>query len=134
MVQFSLAAHEPGQAPMCRHLQPGPQRAEAQDLVDIERLGDSLDLNRPQCLEIKVSIGQSICRFAHQDGRERGHRLHPGCNVNRMPHRVVVGTQVVLADRADHHFARVNANPNLQCNTPFQANTVGMAAHRVLHA
>ncbi len=83
---------------MCCHLQARAQRAEPEQLIDRERLGDALDLRDSQRLELEIALRELVGGFAHEDGRERRHGLHPRGNVDRVPHWVIVGVQVVLTD------------------------------------
>ncbi|MNS96873.1 hypothetical protein D3C72_1311910 [compost metagenome] len=48
--------------------------------------------------------------------------------------RVVVGAQVILADRTDHHFPGMDTYPDLQGDALLQTDPVTMAAHGLLHA
>ncbi len=72
-------------------------------------------------------------RFADQDGGRRRDAFHARGDVNRVADRIVVGAQVVLADRAHHHFAGMHADADLQRNALLQAHPVAMRAHRLLH-
>jgi len=47
--------------------------------------------------------------------------------------RVVVGVQIVGANRAHDDLAGVNAHANLQRNAFREANAVAMPAHGLLH-
>ncbi|MCY1360401.1 hypothetical protein D9M68_629650 [compost metagenome] len=98
---------------MRRHLQSRTQRAETVQLIDLLRLGDAFHVGGAQRLELEVPLRKPVGGFAHQNGGRRGHRLHPRGDVDGVPHRVIVGVQVVLADRAHDHFACVDAHSDL---------------------
>ena len=117
-----------------RYLQPRAQRAETEHFEHGDRLGQPLDRRRAERLEREIALGQLVRVFAHDD--RAGHRdaFHARRDVDRVPHRVVVGVQVLGADRAHHHFAGVDADADLQCDPLCQTHAVGVAAHLVLHA
>ena len=59
--------------------------------------------------------------------------LHARRQVGRMADRHVVGMQVILANRTQHHFAGVDPHPHLQRRIAFGAQRIRIAAHRFLH-
>ncbi|MCY1266955.1 hypothetical protein D9M70_153810 [compost metagenome] len=133
-LQFGCAAHEAGQAAVRCHLQARAQCPQTKHFIDRERLGDAFELGLSQRLELEVPLRELVGGFAHENGRGRGHRLHPRSNVDRVPHRVIVGVQVVLADRAHDYLARVDAHPDLQRDALLQPQLVAVPVHCLLHA
>ena len=50
-----------------------------------------------------------------------------------MPDGHIVCMQIVFTNRAQHHFARVNADAHEQWRMPLCSQRIGIAAHRLLH-
>ncbi|MNF69301.1 hypothetical protein D3C84_511760 [compost metagenome] len=119
---------------MCRQLQTRAQRAEPLHLVHNEGIGNAFDLGGPQSLEFEITLRQLVGGLAHQDRRGCGDSLHPGRNVDRVPDRIVIGVQIVRADRTHDDLSGMDADADLQRNAFLQANAVAMSAYRLLHA
>ncbi|MNL13208.1 hypothetical protein D3C87_1341100 [compost metagenome] len=134
VVEFDLAADKPGQPAMCRKLQARAQRAEPLHLVHNEGFGNAFDLSGPQSLEFEITLRQLVGGLAHQDRRGCGDSLHPGCNVDRVPDRIVISVQIVRADRTHDDLSGVDADADLQRNAFLQTNAVAMLVYRLLHA
>src|SRR5215510_12687789 len=50
-----------------------------------------------------------------------------------MPHRHIIGVEVVLANRAHHHFTGVHSHPHQQGWVAFGSQRIGIPAHLLLH-
>jgi hypothetical protein len=131
-VQLGRAADEPGEAPGRRGLQAGARGAGADDLVDLDWLGETLHGHGAQRLDLDEAFGQTRCVGGHQDGAGHGHLLHAGGEVGGLADGGVVHAQIA-ADRAHHDLARVQADADLERDPGPALDVLGVAPHRLLH-
>ncbi|MCY1218524.1 hypothetical protein D9M72_304730 [compost metagenome] len=54
--------------------------------------------------------------------------------MDRVADRIVVSMQVLDADGAHYHFARIDADPDLQRDTLREPHAIGVVPHGLLHA
>jgi hypothetical protein len=76
LFQLLMAAHEPRQSALSRHLKARPQCAQAQHLVDVYRLAHALDARRAERLEVEITLRQLPCCLGNRDRAGGGEGLH----------------------------------------------------------
>src|SRR5208282_895986 len=76
LFQLLMAAYEPRQSALNRHLKARPQCAQAQDLVNVYRFAHALDARRAERLEVEITLRQLPCCFGNRDRAGGGEGLH----------------------------------------------------------
>ena len=112
LLHLAVPADERGQPPGGRRLQPRPNRSRSGHLVDLDGRAQALDRHRAERCHSDVALGQSERLGGQEDRSGCGHLLHPTRQMGRLPDGRVIHVQVV-ADRADHHLARVQPHSDL---------------------
>ena len=134
LLELRTTAHELRQPARRRHLKPRPQRTDPDHLVHVDRIADALDSRRAERFQIEVA-GREFLRLLRDDDRSgRRERLHPRRQAHRMPNRGVLGMRIIGSNRTDHHFARVEPDPNLDRRISRRAQTGRIFRHLLLHA
>ena len=81
--------------------------------ISRDRLGLAFENERSDRLDTRIVLRQQAGRLAHQDRSRLGGLLKSGGDIGRITDHRVVHRQIV-GDRAEHHRARVDANPHRQ--------------------
>ncbi|MCY1283203.1 hypothetical protein D9M70_320760 [compost metagenome] len=133
VLQFLLAPDEARQPAVRRHLQARAQRPQAHHLVHRQRFAHALDMRGAQRRELEIALGELVRGFADQDRCRGGNPFHARGNVDGVADRIVIGMQVILADRSHYHLAGMDADADLQRDALLQPDPVAVAMHRALH-
>jgi hypothetical protein len=127
-----VAADELRQPAPGSRLQARPRRASSRNLVDLHRVGESLDRHRPPRLDLDIALHEIERGRRQQDGAGVGDLLHPRGQVRGLADGRVVHVEVI-PDGADHHLASIDADANLQGNTVRAERFLGVPLDRLLH-
>ena len=112
LVQFGITPHEARQAPRRGGLQPRAHRSGTQELVDLNRLLQSLHRHGPQRCNLDETLDQAQ-RVSGQQARTRSGKLFQArCQVRRLPHCRIVHMQIT-ANGTHHNLARVQPHADL---------------------
>ena len=114
-------------------MEPGAQRANAEEFVNLYGLADAFDLGRAQVLELEIALGQSVGIGTHDRRTRRGQPLHAGRQAGRMTNRNIVGMQVVFPNGAHHDLAGIDAHPHLQIDPFVVPQPFGIGIALCLH-
>jgi len=112
LIDLAVAADEAGQSPRGRGVQPRPDRARPDHLVDLDRFGQAPHRDRPPGHDLEVALREMQRRRSHQDGAGGGQLLHSRRQVCRLAQRDIVHVQVGV-DGPDHDLSRVESDPDL---------------------
>jgi hypothetical protein len=110
-MQFLVAADEVREAARARHVEPPAGSADAGQLVHPQCPAAALDLELAKVGEREVALHERRRVIAEIDPVGRGELLHALREAHRVADRRV-GHREVLADRPDHHLARVEPHPH----------------------
>ena len=132
LIDLRVATDEAGEPPRHRGLQARAGRAGAHDLVDGHGLGQALDRRGPERFHLDEPLGPPQGGLGDEGGAGAGELLHPRRQMRRLADRRVVHVEVV-ADRAHHDVAGVEADPDLDIDPVPLADVLGVVGHRVLH-
>ena len=105
----------------------------APDALEVEEadgLGNAFDLRAAQVLQLEVALDEPRRVLRETDVPGLGERLHALRQADDVALRRVVHAQVV-ADAADHHLARIEADADAERHAVLRAHLVGVLAHRV---
>jgi len=94
LLDLGVSADEPRQPPRGGRVEPGSLRAGARERVDLHRLRQALDRDRPPGFDLHVAFDELQCRGGEQDRAGRRHLLHAGGQVRRLTNRRVVHVQI----------------------------------------
>ena len=128
-----------GVRPARRRPAGGPRLPGARDLEHLHGRVEALDADLPEKLEHDVAFDQPGGVGGNQDGARRRGLLHARGQVRGLAHGGVVHAQVV-PDRAHHHLAGVQSNPDADDRTErlgsrrVRARSPASGARRMLHA
>jgi hypothetical protein len=132
LLQLCIAPHKARQATRHRRLQPRAHRPGAQQLVDLDGLRQPLHRHRSQRLDLDVALDQAQRVGGQQGGAGTGELFHARRQMCRLPHRRVVHVQIV-ADRAHHHRAAVQADADLHVEPLLPPQRLGIPPDGLLH-
>ena len=133
LAHLVVTADEAGQPAPRRRLQLGARRAAADDLIDLNGIGEALDRYQANGVDGDIAFGEAQ-RVGGGEHRSRlRHLLHAGGEMHRLADDGVFHVQVV-ADGADGNLAGIEADADRDGDAVRALDLVGVKAHRLLHA
>ena len=132
LLHLGVAAHEAGEPPRRRGLQPRADPPGAPDLVGLHRRGQALDRDRPEQVNLHVALGQR-----QRLGRDHycagiGDLLHPRGEMRRLADRRVVHVEIA-ADGAHDDLAGVQPDTDLDDRRVRAAHLFRVFLNALLH-
>jgi hypothetical protein len=101
--------------------------------LDLEVVLEALDRHRAVRLDLDVAVGRPPRRVGDERGAGPGQLLHARGQVGGLPDRAVLHVEVV-ADRAHHDVAGVDAHADLHVDALAPAQLLGVLRQRAVHA
>ena len=101
-------------------------------LEHLHRLRQPLDRHRSQGVDLHQAFDQPQRRHCQPNAPRRGQLLHARRQVGGLAHGGVVHVQVV-ADRADHHLAGVEPDPDAHLQAVGATDLLGIVPQGGLH-
>ena len=124
-----LPPDEAREAPPAGDLEPRPERADAAQLIDPERVPHPLQREAAEVLEVEVPCDQRRRVLGQVDLPGLGEPLHALCEAHRVALRRVVHAQIV-SDRADDHLPRIEPYADREVETLGAAELAPVAPER----
>jgi hypothetical protein len=132
LLELRGAPDEPRQPPRRRGLEARADGGGADELVQLDRIGEALHRRGAERADLDMALGQRQ-RVGGEENRARiGELLHARGQVGGLPHRRVVHAEVA-ADGAHDHVTRVQSHPDPHGDALSPAHLLGVALHRLLH-
>jgi hypothetical protein len=103
-LNFRFTTDEPAETTTGYHIQPPPQGAGSYDLVNLERVAQTLDSHRADGLNLDVAFCQTEGGLGNQYCSRHSRLFHSGGQVGRLPDGCVIHLQVA-ADGPDDDLA-----------------------------
>ncbi len=132
LCDLDVAADEATQSLRLAHLEPGAQRPDVDELVDVERAAQPLDRHQTHRLDDDVALGQAERLGGQQNTAGACELLHARRQVGGLTHGCVVDLQIVR-HRPRDDLAGVQSDADLDVGPIGRARDVGISPHRLLH-
>ncbi len=112
LAQALPETNKPGESPRGGRVEAGPQGTRPGERVDLHRVRQALDRDRPPGRDLDVAFGELQGGGGEQDGAGRRHLLHAGGQVGRLTDRRVVHVEI-RPDGTDDDLAGVEPQADL---------------------
>jgi hypothetical protein len=133
LIQLDVTAHEGGQAPRGRGVEPGAHGARPEELEYFHRIRESLDGEGAARLHLDVSLGELPGARREENRPRLGHLLEARGQMRGLSHRGVIHAQIA-ADGPHHHLARVEPHADPRRDVVGAHHLARVAFQRFLHA
>ena len=133
LIQLDVTAHEGGQAPRGRGVEPGAHGARPEELEYFHRIRESLDGEGAARLHLDVSLGELPGARREENRPRLGHLLEARGQMRGLSHRGVIHAQIA-ADGPHHHLARVEPHADPRRDVVGAHHLARVASQRFLHA
>ena len=126
----AIAPDEGGQAAGARTVQARSERAGSFQIEHGHRLGHALDLDAAPVAQLEIACDQPRRLLGEADVPGFGERFHAPRDADIVAERGIVHREVV-ADPADHHLARVEADADVELDGVPRTHALREGTHRV---
>jgi len=129
-----MAADELRQAAGARQVEARAQRADPEQLVDVDRPADALDAGLTEVAQLEVAVDEAGGVLGEIHAAGLADLLHAGRQTDDVPLRRVVHAQVVpdLSDGADDHLAGVATDAHREAQPALRPQVIGLRPQLLL--